>query len=427
MLSGEILKPEYFNGLLGEKMKPKATLNTMKKLSRRALLLFAGLGMLTGCTSSMLNGDTPISSANKGQEEQNLRPLQKKTSVKVTLLLPLTAKNNSTARVAKSLKQAGELALFDFDNPNILLTTKDTKGTPEGAKAATEEAVKSGAELIIGPLFSTSVQAASPVAREAGIPMIAFSSDQKVAGDGVYLLSFLAGKDLPRIVSHAVSQGKMNFAALIPKTPYGEIVEVNFREAVTRAGGQIVIMEKFPLDANGMLAPVKKVAEVINSEEQPVQALLLPGGPETLPTLAPLMPYFEIDPKKVKFIGTGLWDYANVGREKPLISGWFPAPDPNGWRNFTQKYANTYGKAPPRIASLSYDAVSLAVSLSTNPQGQRYTATQLTRDSGFAGIDGLFRLKADGTSERGLAVLEVKKFGSKVISPAPSVFGEAQF
>ncbi|MGH1352084.1 MAG: penicillin-binding protein activator [Methyloligellaceae bacterium] len=408
-------------------MKPKATLNAMKKFSRRALIVCAGLSLLGACTSRLLDPNAPISSSEKGQQEQNLRPLQKKTSVKVTLLLPLTAGNPSTASVAKSLKQAGELALFDFDNPNILLTTKDTKGTPEGAKAATEAAVKDGAELIIGPLFATSVQASSPVAREAGIPMIAFSSDQKVAGDGVYLLSFLAGKDLPRIISHAVSQGKTTFAALIPKTPYGEIVELNLREAVTRAGGEIVALERFPLDANGMLAPVKKISEVIKREDEPVQALLLPGGPETLPTLAPLMPYFEIDPKKVKFIGTGLWDYANVGREKPLIGGWFPAPDPSGWRNFTQKYAKTYGKAPPRIASLSYDAVSLAVSLSTNPQGQRYSATQLTRDSGFAGIDGLFRLKADGTSERGLAVLEVKKFGSSVISPAPSVFGQAQF
>ena len=32
--------------------------------------------------------------------------------------------------------------------------------------------------------------------------MIAFSSDEKVAGNGVYLLSFLAGRDVPRIVSY---------------------------------------------------------------------------------------------------------------------------------------------------------------------------------------------------------------------------------
>ena len=115
---------------------------------------------------------------------------------KVALLLPLTGGNSQP--VAKALKQAGELALFDFDNPNVELVPKDTRGTPEGAKSAAQEAVKEGAELIIGPLFANEVSAAAPEAQRAGIPMIAFSSDRKVAGNGVYLLSFLAGSDVPR-------------------------------------------------------------------------------------------------------------------------------------------------------------------------------------------------------------------------------------
>ncbi len=407
-------------------MNKSAAINNIKKLSRRGFLALVGLGILHGCAANISNKNISQNPEATGQVP-NVRPLQKKTSVKVALLLPLSASRGGTAKIAKSLKQAGELALFDFDNPNILLTTKDTKGTPEGAKAAAEAAVQSGAELIIGPLFSTSVKAASPVTKAAGVPMIAFSSDESVAGDGVYLLSFLAGRDIPRIISYAVSQGKQKFAALIPNTPYGQVVEASFRDAIAKAGAELLVMEKYPLDANGMLNPVKKVAEIVNDELNPADAILLPGGPQTMPSLAPLMPYFEIDPKKVQLIGTGRWDYSNVGREKPLIGGWFPAPDPSGWRNFTQKYAKTYGKAPPRIASLSYDAVSLAVSLSNYDKGSRYTGDQLTRSSGFAGVDGLFRLKPDGTSERGLAILQVQKFGPKVIDRAPSVFGEAQF
>lgn len=407
-------------------MTKSAAINKIKKLSRRGFLAVLGLGILHGCAANISSKNVSQAPEATGQVP-NARPLQQKTSVKVALLLPLSASRGGTAKIAKSLKQAGELALFDFDNPNILLTTKDTKGTPEGAKAAAEAAVQSGAELIIGPLFATSVKAAAPVTKAANIPMIAFSSDESVAGDGVYLLSFLAGRDVPRIISYAVSQGKQKFAALIPNTPYGQVVETSFRDAVSKAGGEILVIEKYPLDANGMLNPVKKVAEIVNDELNPADALLLPGGPDTMPSLAPLMPYFEIDPKKIQLIGTGRWDYANVGREKPLINGWFPAPDPSGWRNFTQKYAKTYGSAPPRIASLSYDAVSLAVSLSNYDKGSRYTGDQLTRTSGFAGVDGLFRLKPDGTSERGLAVLQVQKFGPKVIDQAPSVFGGAQF
>ena len=54
-------------------------------------------------------------------------------AVKVALLLPLTGSGN-TPSVAKALKQAAELALFDFDNPSVSLVPKDTKGTPDGAR-----------------------------------------------------------------------------------------------------------------------------------------------------------------------------------------------------------------------------------------------------------------------------------------------------
>src|SRR3990170_3276448 len=156
-------------------------------------------------------------------------------TVKVALLLPITA-SGTTPGVAKALKQAAELALFDFDNPNVSLVPKDTRGTPEGARAAAESAVRDGAELIVGPLFAQEVSAAAPVARQAGIPMIAFSSDEKVAGGGVYLLSFLAGRDVPRIVSFAMSRGKRNFAELVPQSAYGRIAEAAFARAVSSGG-----------------------------------------------------------------------------------------------------------------------------------------------------------------------------------------------
>jgi branched-chain amino acid transport system substrate-binding protein len=349
-----------------------------------------------------------------------------KPSVKVAVLLPLTGGNSQ--KVAQSLKQAGELALFDFDNPSVELVPKDTRGTPEGARTAAQEAAKEGAELIIGPLFANEVSAAAPEAQRAGIPMIAFSSDRKVAGNGVYLLSFLAGSDVPRIVSHAVAQGKTRFAALIPQTDYGRLVEQSFLGAVKQLGGQIVAVKSYPQDANGMLAPVREIAEMAKKGQPPqFDALFIPAGADTLPALAPLLPYSEVDTTAVKVIGTSGWDYTGVGKEQALVGGWFSAPDPKGWTDFTKRYVETYGDVPPRLATLAYDAVSLAISLSNNAKGSRFTAATLTRASGFAGVDGLFRLRADGTSDRGFAILEVQRYGNQVIDPAPSSFSSAQF
>jgi ABC-type branched-subunit amino acid transport system substrate-binding protein len=345
-------------------------------------------------------------------------------TVKVALLLPITA-SGSTPAVAKALKQAAELALFDFDNPNVTLVPKDTKGTPDGARLAAESALQDGAELIIGPLFAQEVSGAAPVARQHGVPMIAFSSDEKVAGGGVYLLSFLAGRDVPRIVSFAMSRGKRNFAELVPQSAYGRIAEAAFARVVSSAGGQAAVRATFPPDdSNAMLGPVRQVANAIKSG-QPVDALFLPAGREELPSLAPLLASAELSSARVQFIGTGQWDYPNIGGDRALVGGWYPAPDPKGWSGFVQRYSKTYGAAPPRIASLGYDAISLAVSLSPNAPGQRYTTAQLTRPSGFSGIDGLFRLLSDGTSERGLAILEVREGGPQVIDPAPSSFATA--
>ena len=344
--------------------------------------------------------------------------------VKVALLLPIGA-SGSTAGIAKALKQAAELALFDFDNPNVLLVPKDTKGTPEGARAAAESAVHDGAELILGPLFAQEVEAVAPVARQANIPVIAFSSDEKVAGGGVYLLSFLAGRDVPRIVSFAASRGKRNFAELVPQSPYGRIAEAAFGRAASSGGGQIAVNAGFaPGNSNAMLGPVRQVANAVKGAA-PVDAVFIPAGRDDLPSLAPLLASVDLTGARVQLLGTGQWDYPNIGSEKALVGGWYPAPDPKGWSNFTQRYAKTYGAAPPRLASLAYDAVSLAVSLSQGAPGERYSSAQLTRSSGFAGVDGLFRLLSDGTCERGLAILEVHEGGPQVIDPAPSSFATA--
>jgi ABC-type branched-subunit amino acid transport system substrate-binding protein len=345
-------------------------------------------------------------------------------NVKVAVLLPITS-SGSTPAVAKALKQAAELALFDFDNPNVTLIPKDTKGSAEGARTAAESALRDGAELIIGPLFAAEVSAAAPVALQGGVPMIAFSSDEKVAGNGVYLLSFLAGRDVPRIVAYAMSQGKRNFAELIPQSAYGRIAETAFARAVSSAGGQAAVRASFPPnDSTAMLGPVRQIASAVKSG-QGVDALFLPAGRDELPDLAPLLASEDLSSGRVQFIGTGQWDYPNIGSDRALLGGWYPAPDPKGWSSFVQRYSKTYGGAPPRIASLAYDAISLAVSLSANPPGQRYTASQLTRPTGFSGVDGLFRLLSDGTCERGLAILEVREGGPQVIDPAPSSFATA--
>jgi ABC-type branched-subunit amino acid transport system substrate-binding protein len=343
--------------------------------------------------------------------------------VKVALLVPLSSQGHP-GLIAKSLKQAAEQALFERDTRNVELMVKDDKGTPEGARAAAEDVLERGAKLILGPLYAKSVAAVAPAARKAQVPVVAFSSDRQVAGQGVYLLSFQPAPEVERIVAFAAKRGKLRYAALIPGDDFGKLVEPVFRTAVARAGGTIVALETYPANANALLDPLRKISAVIaqaETEAAPIDALFMPGGQEYLELLGRLLPIAKIDTRKVQLLGTGGMDYPNAGRDAALVGAWYPGPDPRGWSEFAQKYAKAFQAAPPRIAGVAHDAMTLAIALAVDSSGQGVSTAALTRAGGFTGIDGAYRLLPDGTTERALAILEVQKFGSTVIEPAPNL------
>ena len=226
-------------------------------------LMFVCLGM-SACSVGGLGG------SNSGSNLTGTSPRGAPAggAVKVALLLPLTG-NVNAQQVAKAMKQAAELALFDFDKPNVKLIPKDTHGTPDGARQAAQDAIKDGAELVIGPLFANEVSAVAPVAQAAGVPVLAFSSDRNVAGNSVYLLSFVAGSDVPRMISYAVSKGKTRFAALFPQNDYGRIVEQAFNRAAQENHAQVVMTKTYPPDANGMMQPVKEISALAKKGAPP--------------------------------------------------------------------------------------------------------------------------------------------------------------
>ncbi len=382
--------------------------------------------LAAGCATNVGPSLTTASVAPPAKEASATGPAADRKSqqpVKIAMLLPLGG-FGPAATVAKAMKQAGEMALFEFNNPAIQLFVKDDGGTPETARAAADAAIKDGAEIVLGPLMAKSVTGAAAPARAANVPVLAFSNDRQVAGNGVHLVSFMAEAEVERVVAFAAQQGKKRFAALMPDDAYGKVVEPAFRAAVQRAGGTIVATEIYAPQANAMIEPSRRIVEAIKTADasgQPVDALFVPGGQDVLPQLGPLLAYSGIDKSKVKLLGTGAWNYPNIGRDQAFVGGWYPSPDPRGWADFSERFARTFGQAPPRIASLAYDAVGIAVALaSAGEPGHRYTAANLQRPNGFAGVDGTIRLHPNGLPERSLAVLEVQEFGTNVADPAPA-------
>jgi ABC-type branched-subunit amino acid transport system substrate-binding protein len=342
--------------------------------------------------------------------------------VKVALILPLSAGGNAGV-AAQSMRNAAEMALAEFNSPNLQLLVKDDGGNAPAAQQAAQQALDEGAELILGPLFAHSVGAVGQVARARNVPVIAFSTDASVATRGVYLLSFLPESDVNRIVSYAASHGKRSFAAAMPDNAYGTVVEAAFKQAVARRGGRVVALERYPLDRARIQASVANVASAASR----VDAIFIPDGADSVSTVVQALAASGVNTKRVQLLGSGLWDDPQIFSNAAVEGAWYAAPDSVGFRNFSARYRSRYGQDPVRTATLAYDAVALVAALTKTQGQQRFSEAILTNASGFTGIDGLFRFRPDGTNQRGLAVLRVAPAGGQVISPAPKAFSASGF
>jgi len=373
---------------------------------------------------------------------------------RVGVLLPLSG---DAAAAGQSLRDAALLAQFEVANPGLILQFYDTHGTADGAREAAQTAKDQGAELFIGPLFSQSVTAVAAVAQPAGIPVLSFSSDAAAMSANVFVTGFLIRPQVERVVAFAAEQGLHRFAVLAPATPYGHAAAEAAQDAVARVGGVMVRTAVFDPGKVNFSPVVKDLASygrrkaALASEKAKIaraaktdpaaaealkrlekldtlgdvdfDALILPMGGTALRQAISLLKFYDVAPGQVKFLGTLLWQDEALGTEPALVGAWFPAATRIGYEHFVERHTETYGRAPTQIGSLAYDMVALAAALSrqtTDPW--RY----LTAPGGFIGVNGAFRLDSDGRTERMLAVREITRDGSRVVSPAPTRFAQGE-
>jgi len=339
------------------------------------------------------------------------------TPVRVGIILPFTSSSAGTRALAGSMLKAAELAMFAAGNRNVLLMTADEGNGGAKAADAAQQLLSQGAEVIVGPLFGPSVSAVAPIARDRAVPVLAFSTEKNVAGNGAYLLSFLPQNEVRRVISYAAANGHHQFAALVPQTAYGDVAKTAFTDSVAASRGTVVVVESFAPNAGAVAGPASAVAK------SGADAVLIAQGGVILRAIAPTLSLDGATRDKVKLLGTGLWDDdKTIARESSLQGSWYAAPTPNADATFIDKYRAAFGTTPAQIASLAYDAVSLVALLSQGAPYHRFTAAAMADPNGFSGVNGIFRFNNDGTSERGLAVLEMTPSGPVVVSPAPTTF-----
>ncbi len=328
---------------------------------------------------------------------------------RVALLLPMTGPD---APVGTSIANAVTLALLDSRSDRLRMTTYDT-GT--GAAAAARAAMADGNKLIIGPLLAEDVRAVQPIAQAANVPIISFSNDSSVAGNGTYLLGFEPGQAVARVVAHARAAGATRFGALVPRSTYGDRAGAAMRTAVAGVGGTLTGIEAYDRSAAGLSGAARRLTRI-----GPMDAILIADAGQTAIRAVPLLRAGVTDPARI--LGTELWNTESALAGNAAMRGALFASVSDGlFGQMATRYRERYGRAPFRLASMGYDAVLLTVRMTRDWRpGTNFPRNRLTASDGFGGIDGIFRFDNRGIAVRALEVSEVRAGGFTVVDPAPT-------
>ncbi|WP_340264603.1 penicillin-binding protein activator [Sphingobium mellinum] len=385
-------------------------------IKRGARIAFAATALaLAACQSVVPRGAGPAGPAEpapSGPDMTQGLPTDAQRH-RVALLVPMSGPN---AGVGQSIANATTLALMDTKADRVRITTYDTG---MGAAAAVNKALAEGNRLILGPLLAEDARIIGPIAARANVPVISFSNDVSVAGNGVYIMGYNPNQSIDRVVQFARDKGLSKFAGLVPKGVYGERSGTALLRAVESSGGTVVSMQTFDRSSASMTAAVRKL-EASSSYD----ALLIADSGRVALELAPIVR--KNGGAKARLLGTELWNTDNALASSPVLRGaWFASVSDGLYRQLASKYRARYGSSPFRLSALGYDAVLLTVRIARDwKPGTTFPAARLRDPGGFSGIDGAFRFGHNGVAERALEVSEVGPGSYTVVAAAPKAFTE---
>ena len=371
---------------------------------------------------------------------------------RVGVLLPLSGE---FAKQGNGLKNATMMALDDLGDNAPVLQYYDTKGTPEGASIAVENALNQGAELIIGPMLSSSVQAITPAAKSKGVPVIAFNSASEVLQDGIYTMGLLLEEQVDRIISYSAAKGRSRFAVLIPDNTTGiavakaavksaaknnaSVTAIGFYRPgttdftdllknMTNYGSRSAKLEQMKSQYKSAAAAgdtsaekaLKKLNQLDSYGDIGFDAVLIPDFGTSLKSAVAMFGYYDVFSPEVKFIGTSIWENTSLNKETTMRGSWYPALTRQNSSYFNSKYKELFGETPSSLYAFGYDAVALAAAISRS--GNDNLDAKITNPEGYAGINGVFRFFPDGRNQHSLDIKEVRSTGNYIVEAGPRKF-----
>lgn len=390
-----------------------AVLPPARKLLCRLVLIFSAI-WLAACQ--------PIATGGGGGP--TVDPSQ---PVPVALLVPHGAANSGEAGLARDLEAAARLAVADLQGVRIDLRVYGTAGQAAQAQSAAQNAVADGAQIIIGPLHAESANAAALAVAPSNVNVLAFSNNTTIAGGNLFVLGTTFDTIADRLARHAKRQGKSRIVSVYSNNLAGQLGQGAITRAAAASGATIVGAVPYDFSQDGVVAAVPRIAAAAKSGN--ADALFLTANTAgALPLFSQMLPENGLDPSAIQYIGLTRWDQPAQTLELPGVQGgWFALPDPQKTAQFEARFRAANERTPHALAGLAYDGIAAVGALARSGKRDALSRRNLTQGAGFKGSNGVFRLRPDGTNERGLAIATVRNNQLVVLDPAPSGFGGAGF
>lgn len=385
--------------------------SSARKLHRGFAMLLAALA-LAACEPIPLAGAA-------GPPRETGAPVQ------VALLVPASSAEGG-AILARSLENAARLAIDDLGGVPIALRVYDTAGQAALAADAAQRAADDGADIILGPVFAEAAAAAGVAVRDDGLNVLSFSNNPAIAGGNVYVLGTSFGNTADRLVRFAARQGRDDIFIVNGQETAEEVGRAAIARAIGSSGARLAGQASFPLSQQGVADAAPQIARQVQASG--ADAVFLTSGTSgALPLIADLLPANGVSPATTKFIGLQRLDIPSTALGLQGLQGaWFALPDPAVSEQFRGRYAARYGEQPHPIAGLAYDGIAAIGALARRGDAA-LSGRALAQGSGFAGTGGAFRFLPDGSSERALAVAEIRNNQVVIVDPAPRSFAGAGF
>lgn len=386
----------------------------IRKPVRLIVLIAAGL-WLAACEP------IPLSNAGGGGG------VSRAGAVPVALLVPHGAEDPQEERLARDLESAARLAVADLDGVRIDLRVYGTAGRVGQAREAALSAVADGARVIVGPLRAESANAVANAVADRGVNVLAFSNNPSIAGGNLFVLGQTFETTANRLVGHATRQGTTRIMTVYSDNLAGRMGRAAIEAAVRRQGGTVSGSVSYAFSQDGVVQAIPQIRATV--ETNAADAIFLTANSAgALPLFSQMLPEAGLGPDRFQYIGLSRWDTPPQTLALPGVQGgWFALPDPQRMAQFNTRFEAANGDRPHVIAGLAYDGIAAIGALADTRGRDAFSRAALTQPAGFQGVGGVFRLRPDGSNDRGLAVATIRDRRVQVLAPAPRSFGGAGF